>query len=98
MYIRGQYIHFLFFIYLEEASKSVEVNIDDDNRPYAYLLSLLATSLAGFPEKENFLYDVARELELKGFRVKFLSAKDIKEFYKRHHPERYNGGIGYINI
>ena len=64
----------------------MEVNFDDDNRPYAYLLSLLATSFLGFPENEHFLYDVATELELKGFRVKFLSAKDIKEFYKRHHP------------
>ena len=47
---------------------------------------MLAISLAGFPEKEHFLYDVATELELKGFRVKFLSAKDIKEFYEKHHP------------
>ena len=66
--------------------KSVEVNIDDDNRPYAYMMSLLATSVEGFPEREHFLYDVATEMELNGFRVKFLSAKDIKEFYKKHHP------------
>ena len=71
---------------IEAALKSVEVNFDYDIRPYAYLLSLLATSVEGFPEKEHFLYDVATELELKGFRVKFLSAKDIKEFYKKHHP------------
>ena len=65
----------------------MEINFDDDKRPYAYLLSLLATSMEGFPEKEYFLYDVATELELKGFtQVKFLSAKDIKEFYKKHHP------------
>ena len=64
----------------------METNFDDDDRPNAYLLSLLATSLAGYPEKEHFLYDVATELELKGFKVKFLSAKDIKEFYKEHHP------------
>ena len=66
---------------------SAEVNFDDENRPYAYLMSLLATNFNGFPEKEHFLYDVATELELKGFRVKFLSAKDIKEFYKKHHPD-----------
>ena len=49
-------------------------------------MSLLATNFEGFPEKEHFLYDVATELGLKGFRVKFLTAKDIKEFYKKHHP------------
>ena len=26
-------------------------------------------------------------MELQGFRVKFLSAKDIKDFYLRYHPE-----------
>ena len=86
MYIKVRFIHFLFFIFVEAALKSVEINLDDDNRPKAYLLSLLATTEIGFPEKEHFLYDVATELELKGFRVKFLSAKDIKEFYEKHHP------------
>ena len=32
------------------------------------------------------MYDVATEMELHGFRVKFLSAKDIQEFYRKHHP------------
>ena len=78
---------FFYFLLLEATFKSVEINLDDDNRPNAYLLSLLATSIKGYPEKEHFLYDVATELELNGFRVKFLSAKDIKEFYKKHHPD-----------
>ena len=76
----------------------MDVNFDDDNRPYAYLLSLLATSAAGFPEKEHFLYDVATELELKGFRVKFLSAKDIKKFYEKHHPGYDEKKIGIYEM
>ena len=40
----------------------------------------------GFPEKEHYLYDVATEMELQGFRVKFMSAKDIQKFYRKHHP------------
>ena len=80
-------ITFHFAHILEETLKSKEVNLDDDDRPYAYLLSLLATSVQGFPEKEHFLYDVATELELQGFRVKFLSVKDIKEFYEKNNPD-----------
>ena len=26
-------------------------------------------------------------MEIQGFRVKFLSAKDIQEFYRKHHPD-----------
>ena len=52
----------------------------------AYFISLVATTIKGFPAKEHYLYDVATEMELQGFRVKFLSTNDIKEFYKRHHP------------
>ena len=47
----------------------------------------MATNRNGFPEEEHFLYDVATEMELFGFRVKFLSAKEIKEFYQKHHPD-----------
>ena len=32
------------------------------------------------------MYDIATEMELQGFRVKFLSAKDIIDFYRKHHP------------
>ena len=65
---------------------SEEEKTEDKFRPAAYLLSLVATSLKGFPEKELFLYDVATEMELRGFKVKFVSANDIKAFYKKHHP------------
>ena len=47
----------------------------------------MATNQQGFPEEEHYLYDVATEMELQGFRIKFLSAKDIKEYYKKHHPK-----------
>ena len=57
-----------------------------NKRPMAYFISLVATTIKGFPAKEHYLYDVATEMELQGFRVKFLSANDIKEFYKKHHP------------
>ena len=33
------------------------------------------------------MYDVATEMELQGFRVKFLSAKDIQEYYRKHHQD-----------
>ena len=33
------------------------------------------------------MYDIATEMELQGFRVKFLSTKDLKEFYLKHHPD-----------
>ena len=43
--------------------------------------------MTGKPEKEHYLYDVATEMELQGFQVKFLSAKDIQDFYRKHHPD-----------
>ena len=33
------------------------------------------------------MYDIATEMELQGFQVKFLSSKDIQEFYLKHHPD-----------
>ena len=33
------------------------------------------------------MYDIATEMELQGFQVKFLSSKDIQEFYRKHHPD-----------
>ena len=48
---------------------------------------MVATTEQGFPEKAHYLYDVATEMELQGFRVKFLSVKDIQEFYREHHPD-----------
>ena len=32
-------------------------------------------------------------MELQGFRVKFLSAKDIQEFYRKHHPDFDEGEV-----
>ena len=52
-----------------------------------YFISLVATSVRGHPEKEHFLYDVATEMELQGLRIKFLSTKEIKAFYRKHHPD-----------
>ena len=54
---------------------------------YAYFICLVATSNKGFPEKEMYLYDIATEIELKGFRVEFVSTDDLKKFYKKYHPE-----------
>ena len=52
-----------------------------------YFISLVATSTDGFPEREHYLYDIATEMEFQGFRVKFLSVKEIKDFYRKHHPD-----------
>ena len=67
-------------------SKLCDKEYDDIDKPNAYFISLVATSSKGLPEKENFLYDVATEMELQGFRVRFLSSNDIKKFYEKHHP------------
>ena len=58
---------------------------EDVNKPTAYFISLVATSVKGIPEKEHYLYDIATEMELQGFRVKFMSAKELKDFYREHH-------------
>ena len=65
---------------------SLEEDSEDANKPSAYFISLVATSFEGIPEKEHYLYDIATEMELQGFQVKFLSAKELKEFYRNHHP------------
>ena len=64
----------------------MEENTKEDNKPKVYFISLVATSFLGFPEREHYLYDIATEMEFQGFRVKFLSVKEIKEFYREHHP------------
>ena len=71
---------------MQEPSKFGELVTSDDKKPNAFFICLVATNLRGLPEKEHYLYDVATEMELQGFKVKFLSAKDIKMFYQRHHP------------
>ena len=55
-------------------------------KPNAYFISLVATSVKGIPEKENYLYDIATEMELQGFQIHFLSSNDLQEFYRRFHP------------
>ena len=65
----------------------MEADTEEDNKPTVYFLSLVATSRNGFPEREHYLYDIATEMEFQGFRVTFLSAKEIREFYRKHHPK-----------
>ena len=65
----------------------MEENSEKDNKPNVFFISLVATSFDGFPEREHYLYDIATGMEFQGFRVKFLSAKEIKNFYGKHHPD-----------
>ena len=79
------YISFLKF--LVSISKSHgEGATDVKDNPNAYFICLVATSNKGFPEKESYLYDIATEMELQGFQVKFLSTDDLKKFYMKYHP------------
>ena len=55
--------------------------------PMAFFISLVATSIKGFPEIEHYLYDIATEMELQGFWVQFVSTKDLIEFYRKYHPD-----------
>ena len=49
------------------------------NNPRIYYISLVATNPeTGFPEKENYLFDVASELELQGCGVTFMSTQDLQ--------------------
>ena len=64
----------------------MEADTKESNKPTVYFISLVATSFRGFPDREHYLYDVATEMEFQGFQVTFLSAKEIKEFYRKHHP------------
>ena len=57
------------------------------NKASVYFISMVATSPKGFPEPEHYLYDIATEMELQGFRIKFLSSNDIKNFYRTYHPD-----------
>ena len=66
------------------------INIDDAN---AFFISLVATNKWGFPELEHYLYDIATDMELQGFRIIFLSAKDIEDFYVRYHPNFIEGTV-----
>ena len=75
------------FYHLDETLKSLEENTGEDDKPYVYFISLVATNLLGFPEREYYLYDIATEMEFQGFRLKFLSTKEIKDFYRKHHPD-----------
>ena len=76
----------IFLFFLDTPAHSEE-DLDDDKKPSAYFICLVGTDHLGKPEREHFLYDVATEMELQGFQVKFLSAKNIQEFYRKHHPD-----------
>ena len=76
----------IFLFFLDTPAHSEE-DLDDDKKPRAYFICLVGTDFWGKPEREHFLYDVATEMELQGFQVKFLSAKNIQEFYRKHHPD-----------
>ena len=80
------YFHAFAFIFLESSTQTAN-KVDDAKRPRAFFVCLVGTNFNGLPEKENYLYDVATEMELQGFQVNFLSAKDIQEFYRKHHPD-----------
>ena len=80
------FLFILHFHHLDTASNSFEADTKENNKPTVYFLSLVATSIQGFPERELYLYDVATEMEFQGFQVKFLSVKEIEEFYRKHHP------------
>ena len=64
----------------------LEENSEEDNKLNVYFISLVASCNKGFPVREHYLYDVATEMEFQGFRVKFVSVKEIKNFYRKHHP------------
>ena len=85
-------------ISLDEGTASLEGDSGDVNKPNAYFISLVATSLRGIPEKEHYLYDIATEMELQGFRVRFLSAKEIRDFYRKHNPGFDENKVDIYNI
>ena len=76
-----------YFSIFYKASIVSQGGFDDIQQPNAFFVCLVATTKQGFTEKVHYLYDVATEMELQGFRVKFLSVKDIQEFYRKHHPD-----------
>ena len=78
---------FHLFIPFKYTPTHCEENFEDTKKPSAYFICLVGTDSRGKPEKEHYLYDVATEMELQGFKVKFLSAKNIQEFYRKHHPD-----------
>ena len=66
--------------------KSAGEDVKHFNAQNAYFISLVAANRRGFPEKEHYLYDIATEMELHRFRVKFLSSKELEEFCRKHYP------------
>ena len=51
-------------------------------------MSLVAATEEGFPTKEDYLFDVASRLEMRGYKVRFLSTQDLhnceKDFIKNY--------------
>ena len=79
--------HFKMFIIAEGTPRRNATHTDDATETNAFFISLVATNDRGFPCKEYYLYDVATEIELQSFSVKFLSLRNIKEFYFNHSPD-----------
>ena len=46
-----------------------------------FYLSLVATDENGFPRRDNYLFDIASELELKGYGIMFMSANDLDVYH-----------------
>lgn len=73
---------------MERRDSSFETSIGADTlvecdiksyHPAIYSISLVATNPeTGFPEKENYLFDVVSELELQGHDVMFMSTQDLQ--------------------
>ena len=86
--IFNHYSHSLSLInFLGKNSESRQDETTVVDNPSVYFISLVATSLRGFSEREHYLYDVATEMELQGFRVEFLSTNELKDFYRKYHAD-----------
>ena len=46
-----------------------------------FYLSLVATNKSGFPTREHYLFDIASQLDFKGYDVTFMSAQDLVEMF-----------------
>ena len=60
--------------------------------PIVYLMSIVVSSGDGFPDKGDYLYDVASELELKWLGLEFMSAQNRQAFYNENsaHSDKMN--------
>ena len=57
-------------------------------------MSLVAATEEGFPTKEDYLFDVASRLEMRGYKVRFLSTQDLHDLqndFIKSNPDREPG-------